>query len=269
GPDFTFGFGMLNARKAVEAMEANRYFISSTTPSVQTISIPAGVRRLKVMLYWADPAAAPLAASTLVNDLDLTVTAPGPVTHLPLVLNASGLNVTNPATEGTDHVNNIEQVVIDNPAAGNYDLQVNAFALPQGPQEYILTYTFEMNGVTVEYPFGGETLVPGETETIRWTAYGDESNTFTIEYFDGSTWNLVANNVAALARHYYWTVPATISNNYSIRVSRNASAYTDQSDYDFVVMGQPVLNTPPFPVKAMYSSTGLPSPVQLPTISGN
>ncbi len=247
GPDFTFGFGMLNARKAVEAMEANQYFISNTTPATQTIAVPAGVRRLKVMLYWADPAAAPLAASTLVNDLDLSVTAPGPVTHLPLVLNASGLNVTNPAAEGADHVNNIEQVVIENPVAGNYNLDVTAFALPQGPQEYILTYTFEMNGVTVEYPFGGETLVPGETETIRWTAYGDESNTFTIEYFNGTSWNVVANNVPASARHYYWTVPATLSNNYRIRVSRNASAYTDQSDYDFVVMGQPVLNTPTVP----------------------
>ena len=57
---FHVWFGMLNARKAVEAMEAN-YFISNTTPATQTITVPAGVRQLKVMLYWADPAAAPCA----------------------------------------------------------------------------------------------------------------------------------------------------------------------------------------------------------------
>lgn len=247
GPDFTFGFGMLNARKAIEAMEGNRYFISNVSPSTNTISVPAGVRRLKVMLYWADPAAAPNAANTLVNDLDLSVTAPGPVNHLPLVLNSAPGGVTGNAVEGTDHVNNIEQVVIDNPAPGNYDLNVAAFSVPFGPQEYVLTYSMEMNGVTVEYPVGGETIVPGEIETIRWTAYGDESNTFTLEYFDGSTWNLIDNNVPATARHYYWTVPASIGNNYRVRVSRNSSAYTGQSDHDFIVIGQPVLNTPTVP----------------------
>ena len=47
GPDFTYGFGMLNARKAVEAMEANNYVIA--TASINTaypVTIPAGVRRL-------------------------------------------------------------------------------------------------------------------------------------------------------------------------------------------------------------------------------
>ncbi|MEO6733815.1 MAG: S8 family serine peptidase, partial [Ferruginibacter sp.] len=31
GPDFTYGFGMLNARRAVEAIESNRYFINTVT----------------------------------------------------------------------------------------------------------------------------------------------------------------------------------------------------------------------------------------------
>ncbi len=246
GPDYTFGFGNVNARRAAEAMEGTpKYFISSTTPSTNSISVPAGVRRLKVMLYWADPAAAANAASTLINDLDLTVTAPGPVTHLPLILDATAANVNANAVQGADHINNMEQVVIDNPAAGNYDLNVAAFAVPQGPQEYILTYQMDMNGITVEYPFGGETLVPGQTEVIRWSAYGDEANTFTLEFFDGTAWNLIDNNVAANERSYNWVVPATVSNNYLIRVSRNSSAYTDQSDYDFVVIGQPVVVNPP------------------------
>lgn len=241
GPDYTFGFGMLNARRAAEAIENTRYFISSIAPSTNTITVPAGVRRLKVMLYWADPAAAANTATTLINDLDLTVTAPGPVTHFPLILDANPLNVNVAAAEAADHINNIEQVVIENPVAGSYDLNVTAFNVPQGPQEYILTYQMDMNGVTVEYPVGGETLVPGQTETIRWSAYGDESNTFTLEYFDGTSWNLIDGNVASTARSYNWIVPATVSNNYLIRVSRNSSAYTDQCDYNFVVIGQPVI----------------------------
>ena len=154
------------------------------------------------MLYWADTAAAPNAATQLINDFDLTVVAPGNVTHQPLILNATPANVNTNAVEGADHINNIEQVVINNPVAGNYDLNVNAFALPYGAQEYVVTYQVDMNGVTVEYPFGEEKMVPGETEVIRWNAYGDEANTFTLEYFDGSSWNLINNNVPANAQSY-------------------------------------------------------------------
>ena len=240
GPDYTFGFGMLNARRAVEAIEANRYFISST-PSSYNITVPAGARSLKVMLYWADPAAAPNAVNTLVNDLDLTVTDAFTNTWLPLVLNPN--NVTLTAVQGADHTNNIEQVVINNPVAGNYSMNVSAFSVPQGPQEYILTYQVEMNGITVEYPFGGETLVPAETETIRWSAYGDDANTFTVEYSEnnGTSWATINNNVAATARSLNWTVPSTITNGGLIKLSRNSSAYTDQSDYNFTVLGRPVV----------------------------
>jgi hypothetical protein len=241
GPDYTFGFGMLNARKAVEAMEASQYTISSMPNTSYNLTVPAGVRRLKVMLYWADVPAAVLAASTLVNDLDLTVTDPSVVTHLPLVLNPAA--VTAAATAAADHSNNIEQVIINNPAAGTYQMNVNAFAVPQGPQQYILTYQMDINGITVEYPFGGESLIPGQSETIRWTAYGDESNTFTVAYStnNGGAWININTNVAATARSLSWTVPIAVTNDYLIRVSRNSSVYTDQSDYNFAVIGQPVV----------------------------
>lgn len=244
GPDYTWGFGMLNARRAVEAMENNQFFINNT-PTSYPLSVPAGVRRLKVMLYWADPAAAANAGATLINDLDLTVTDPVNGPQLPLVLNPLPAKVDSTAKQGADHTNNIEQVVIDNPGPGNYSLNVSAFSLPQGPQEYILTYQMDMNGVTVEYPFGGETWVPGETESIRWSANGGDGNTFTVEYSDnnGSSWTVLSNNVPDTARSYNWVVSATPTNNALIRVSRNSTAFTDQSDNVFTVLGQPVLTS--------------------------
>lgn len=243
GPDFIYGFGSINARRAVEAIKNNNYFVSNVTPSSNNIAVPAGVRRLKVMLYWADTAAAPNAATTLVNDLDLTVTDPGSVIHQPLILNPLPANVNDNAVEGADHKNNIEQVVIENPTAGNYAINVNAFSVPYGPQEYVITYQMDLNGVTVEYPAGDEKMVPGETEVIRWNAYGDEGNSFTLEYFDGNSWNLIDANVPATAQSYKWIVPSTVSNNYKISVSRNASAYADVNDFDFSVIGQPVVST--------------------------
>src|SRR5690242_13958266 len=62
GPDFIYGFGMLNARKAVEALENNQYFnntiSNSGTANFTITGVPAGTGQLKVMLYWNDPAAA-------------------------------------------------------------------------------------------------------------------------------------------------------------------------------------------------------------------
>jgi hypothetical protein len=243
GPDFTYGFGSLNARRAAETIENNRFIISSAAPASNNITVPSGARRLKVMLYWADTAAAPNAASALINDFDLTVVAPGNITHRPLILDPSPANVNNNAVEGIDRVNNIEQVVIANPVAGNYDLNVSAFALPYGTSEYVITYQIDMNGVTVEYPFGDEKFVSGETEIIRWNAYGDEANTFTLEYFDGTSWNTIDNNIPANAQSYNWLVPSAAGTNYLIRVTRNSSAYTDQSNFSFTVIGQPIITT--------------------------
>jgi hypothetical protein len=242
GPDFTFGFGMLNVRRAIETIETNRYFVSNTNASFP-ITIPAGARRLKVLLYWADAPAIIGAASTLVNDIDLTVTGAAGL-HLPLILNSSIAGVNNIAAEGADHINNIEQVVIDNPAAGNYSLNANLFNIPVGPQEYIITYQVDMNGVTVEYPYGGETLVPGETETIIWSANGDEASTYSIDYSDnnGGSWTNIASTVSSTARSLNWTVPTTATNNGLIRVTKNTSGNTDVSDYKFTVLGVPTLS---------------------------
>ena len=54
--------------------------------------VPAGANQIKIMLYWADAAAAPYANTSLVNDLDLTVISPDAIVHHPLILNPSPAN---------------------------------------------------------------------------------------------------------------------------------------------------------------------------------
>lgn len=248
GPDYTFGFGIMNTRRAIEAIDSNRYVISSISNNGNNnhnITLPAGARRLKIMLYWADRAAAPNAASALVNNLDLRVVTPSTAVRQPLILNADPAHITDLAAEGTDNTNNAEQVTIENPAAGNYTINVNGTAVPFGPQEYIITYEIVQPSVTVEYPFGGETFVPGETENIRWVAYGNDANSFTIEYSinNGSSWLPIDNNVPAASRIYAWAVPASVTNTALIRISRNGTALTGQSAKNFVILGQPVVTT--------------------------
>jgi Subtilase family/Secretion system C-terminal sorting domain len=247
GPDFTYGFGMISGRTTVEAMEQNHYFsgsVSNNTSQQYTIpSIPAGTFQLKILLYWPDAPAVPEAPVTLVNDLDLTVTEPGGTIHYPMILDPSAGNVTNNAVEGQDHKNNIEQVLINNPGAGNYIINVNGSTVPEGPQSFYVAYEIIQPSVTVEYPFGTETWVPGQTENIRWSAYGGEPNTFTLDFSSdgGVSWNTINNTIPATSRSYSWTVPALATNKALIRITRNVAGYADSSDYPFTIIDQPVL----------------------------
>lgn len=247
GPDYTFGFGKLNALRAVEAIDSNRYFINSISNGGignHSITIPAGARRIKIMLHWIDPAAASNAATALVNDLDLRVITPSAALRQPLILNPAPANVNDAAIEGADHINNMEQVIIDNPAAGNYTINVNGFSVPFGPQEYVISYEIIQPTLSILYPFGGETWVPGENEIIRWNAFDISTNNFTLAYSvnNGAAWTTIDNNIPGTGRNYYnWKVPATVSNNALIRLSRNSTALSAQSTTVFTIVGQPVV----------------------------
>ena len=57
GPDFTFGWGRLNAYKAVKVIEENRYMDSSISQGEThryQLTIPDNVKKVKVMAYWMD-----------------------------------------------------------------------------------------------------------------------------------------------------------------------------------------------------------------------
>ena len=266
GPDFKNGFGSLNIRAAVEALETGHYIantiVNGDSYTYPLTGIPAGLQQLKVLLYWPDAPAAPYATTTLVNDLDLTVTAPDATVHQPLILDPTVAGVSNIAVEGADHRNNIEQVVINNPPAGNFNLTVHGTAVPSGTQGFVLTYQMIQPSVIVEYPYGGETWVPGSTEIIRWSAYGGDPNTFTLEYSPdhGITWSTISNSVPASQRMYSWTVPATATNQGLIRVTRNGTAYSDVSNYDLTILGQPVVTvTNPCQGYAQLSWGAIPS----------
>lgn len=244
GPDYTYGFGWMNAKKAVEDLEAGRYLldnVSTGQTKTNNITVPPNAAKLKVMLYWNDPAANPAAAATLVNDLDLTV-SDGSTTYLPWVLNPAPASVTNNATRNADHVNNIEQVTIDYPAAGTYTINVNGFAVPQGPQDYVITYEVINNGIELEYPNGGEKFLTDSTETIFWSATDGGTDPFTLEYSidNGTSWNVINSTIPGTSNLYRWTYTGlTPTDKALMRISRNNTALTDQSDNKFTILAMP------------------------------
>jgi len=111
--------------------------------------------------------------------------------------------------------------------------------VPQGPQEFWVTYEYITDDVKVTYPNGGESFVPGETEIIRWDAYGN-TGAFTIEYSEdlGTSWDTLAAAVPGTERYYSWLIPSTVTGHALIRLSRSGSR--NISDARFNIINAPL-----------------------------
>ena len=252
GPDFSYGFGTMNLLRSVEMLDSNRYFIANIangSTNTHTINVPANTAQLKVMLYWHDPAAAVLAAKTLVNDLDLEVVDPSSATRLPKLLDSTVNNLTNIATNGADHTNNVEQVLIDNPTSGNYTVRVKG-AIAQNPsQEYFVVYDIVPVQLKITAPVGGQTWTPSTSiydwMKISWEAYG-QAGTVTLEYSidSGATWNLIASGVNVNRKIYTWWVPNVSTKNAFIRVTKEGGAQSVMSNA-FTILPIPVVSLAP------------------------
>ena len=136
GPDYQYGWGLLNARSAaqvitedggldhqiIEGTLAN----SSTNTVLFNVSNPNAI--VKATLVWTDPPGTPVAPaldptdSMLVNDLDLRVSESGS-TYLPWILNPA--LPADAATTGDNVRDNVEQVVVDAGGTGSYSIEVS------------------------------------------------------------------------------------------------------------------------------------------------
>ena len=242
GPDFFYGWGRVNAYKALKLIEDQRYSDSSIAQGVtnaHTLNIPSNIEQLRVMVYWTDFESTVNASRALVNDLDIQLVTPLNDTIKPWVLNtapnATALNT--PSTRGVDNLNNMEQVTIDTVPSGNYTVLIEGKAVPNGPQQYFVLWENVKNEIDVTYPHGGEAFVQGETETIRWDAYGN-TGTFLLEYSSdsGLTWNNIGT-VSGTSRYYDWRFPSVTSGDVLVRITRGS--VSGVSENSFSIMGLP------------------------------
>ncbi len=102
---------------------------------------------------------------------------------------------------------------------------------------------FVVGDVKVVAPNGGEIVLVGSVDTIKWTASSNIS-LVRIDYSsdNGATWNLIKNNETASSGQYLWTVSSqtvTPGNAFLVRVSDALSNFTisDVSDNKFAVNG--------------------------------
>ena len=145
GPDYQYGYGSIRVKDAIDHMRTENFLEDEVSQS-ETFTILATVgagEQFKATLAWDDYPATPNANPTLVNDLDLRVFNPSGTRAYPWTLGGLA-NPSAPAVRtAEDHVNNIEQVLV-NPAdatweAGTWMIEVRGNSVPQGPQPFSLT----------------------------------------------------------------------------------------------------------------------------------
>ncbi len=146
GPDYKVGYGSVRVQPAVDLLRAGN-FLEDTVDQGQTFSVLAIVdpadTELKVTLAWDDQPGTPNVNPVLVNDLDLRVFDSSGTRYYPWTLDPANPSVPAVRTQ-EDHVNNIEQVVIDNPAPGAYRIEILGFNVPSGPQPFSIAVSPEL-----------------------------------------------------------------------------------------------------------------------------
>ncbi len=136
GPDYIFGWGLMNAERAglIISEDVGQNVIDEITLEngetyTRDINVPEGVD-LRVTICWTDvpgsPTSPQLNPSTrmLVNDLDIEIEDPGNNTHYPYSLDRD-----NPSAAATtvmkNHLDNTEMIFLQGIDAGTYTITVD------------------------------------------------------------------------------------------------------------------------------------------------
>ncbi len=191
GPDYRTGWGLLNGKRAAEVMERDaksgcQAIYEKVLPITGSYSVTVnttGLRPLKATLVWTDPGyhtyntfvVDPL-VPRLVNDLDLRITE-GTSTHLPWKLSPG--SPADPATRGNNMLDNVEQVLVEDPGQKSYTITVShsgvlkhgfqAFALiitGHGPEAKVYNFDYEEWAGEMNY-HAADTITAGGTAQVK------------------------------------------------------------------------------------------------------
>jgi len=240
GPDYQYGWGVVNGAAAanfltdVNAHPSSLLQENTYTGSEQTFTVVSdGTEPLKVTVVWTDPPGQNhnelLDDSTpvLVNDLDLWVTDSNNKIYYPWTLNPANPNL--PAVQTTaNHLDNIEQVLINTPGAGTYTVHIGHTGTVSN-QKYSLLLSggdehqnFPPTDIILT-PLQINENLPALTVVGNFTtedANPEDSHTYTLVTGSGSTDNnfftISGNQLKTAASFDFET-----KNSYSIRVQTN------------------------------------------------
>ncbi|MFU8847575.1 MAG: S8 family serine peptidase [Opitutales bacterium] len=235
GPDYHYGWGLIDTKTAADLIlahhanpEENRMVEETLTTAVplQTYTFAwDGVSPIRATLAWTDPAAPSTTAhdsriSRLVNDLDLKIIAPDGTQHYPFVMPFVGTwtveSMSAHATTGINSTDNVEQVLIENPAqSGQWTVEVSyKGTLTNNLQDYsLLTSGLSAAPLSMEVARGGSPISVGGADGVSGTSIGSGTQlSYTIANVGGGQLEL--------------TTPVTISNPQGCSVTVNTQPAT-------------------------------------------
>jgi hypothetical protein len=220
GIDFKTGYGSANAIKAMETLLQNRYVsgtVATGADNIHAIAIPANAKQLKITLVWTDPAATANATKALRNDLDLELALPAAsqswqpwvLNHYPHIDSLQQL-----PQRKRDSLNTVEQISIDNPAAGNYVIHVKGYNVgATATQSYFIAWQIDtLNTFRWYYPGASDNLFGDRANVLRWEWNG-AATTGQLEYSvnNGNSWKLISGSIDLAANAFKWNAPDTFT----------------------------------------------------------
>lgn len=240
GPDYQFGFGVIDAYRAYHLIAENRFqnhTIQQNEMQEYHIVIPAGSPLAKFMIYWAEEPASLLAPKALINDLDMEVIDPSGTVHKSWVLNPTpnATTLAAGASPGVDTLNNFEQVSISFPLAGTYTVRVFGKFLPSNAIKFYLLHEVENKLLRLSFPIGGEQFNITENTQVHYTSYGQDSIKIMFSPDAGKNWQLLGVQAPG-TRLYSYLIPNNLSSD-SCLIEISQGIEKDRSGYFTITSG--------------------------------
>ena len=234
GPDFTYGYGNIDADKSLKTISENRIIsgnLTSGQTNTHTITVPANAKNLKITLVWNDLPAEINSNISLVNDLDMEVISADNTTFLPWILNPE--IPEQQALKGKDKINTIEQITIENPASGSVSINVMGSYVSNTSQEYGIAYEYELENQfewnypvsNDNFPYDGKTISP-----FKWnSSFSGISGELSVSYNNGETWESIANDVNLDNEQFTYTPTEQKFSKAKLKMTINNTEYISDS----------------------------------------
>jgi subtilisin-like proprotein convertase family protein len=266
GPDPIFGWGLLNAKKAAEAITGNglnSWISEENLNQSQSSSIvvkASGTEPLIASITWTDvPGIAnngtlPANDTTkaLVNDLDIRITK-NAVTYYPWKLNA--IASAEAIQTGDNAVDNVEQVKIDSPTNSEYTVTVTHKGnLETGKQNFALVIT----GLTSSF-----SIVPTSSDL---TLCSNQNAVYTYNYKQIGTGTTTFSTVGLPAGATATFSNASLSANGTVTMTISGLSNVIPGEYKIGIIGNNGTETETrYKSLKIYNSTFVPVTLSSPT----
>lgn len=251
GPDCQYGYGSIRAREAIDHLRTGSFIetdISQNESYSFLVVVPENAASFQATAAWDDVPAEPLVVNSLVNDIDVIVFDPSGTRHYPWTIDPS--DPSAPATrDAEDHLNNIEQVTVESPMPGIWQVEIRGTVVTDDAQLVSVTTTPELidcssSGIVSldrsVYPLEGELVARVVDCDLNTDDFLIETVEIMLTSTTGDAEPLLLVESGAATSEFVGSMPHSVNEGVGVLMIADGAAieatYDDASDVD----GNPV-----------------------------